>query len=253
MDRLNATTEQIHERLFYMAKKVTEVLERHDIPYSIAYGTLLGAVRHKGFIPWDEDFDLWLFDDSYEVAVKYLREELSQDLFVEDEHSEPKYFHQWAHVKDLNSALKHTKYLHDDCYEHNGLSIDLYRLKQVKEYELWKFLNDENRRYIERRWELGLMSNEEYEDRLKRLEEDKKKENQVDKTKEEDVYALIIPYKCKRIYKRNVFPLKKYAFEDSAFFGVNQADIILSDIYGDYMTPTPVDQREGGHSYVEIY
>ena len=49
---------KIQERLLYMAKAIKHVLENNNIPYFITYGTLLGAVRHRGFIPWDDDIDV---------------------------------------------------------------------------------------------------------------------------------------------------------------------------------------------------
>ena len=137
MSQTPATIEMIHDRLYHMAKAVIAVLEKHDIPYSLAYGTLLGAVRHQGFIPWDDDFDLWLFEDSYDEAMEYLRNELPDDMFLEDEKSEPIYFHGWAHVKDLNSVATHALYPQDDAYAHKGLHIDLYRCTRMKESERW--------------------------------------------------------------------------------------------------------------------
>ena len=68
MSNTEVTPEMIHDRLYYVAKSVIAVLEKHDIPYSLAYGTLLGAVRHQGFIPWDDDFDLWLFAMNFRMT-----------------------------------------------------------------------------------------------------------------------------------------------------------------------------------------
>ena len=245
--------EGVHKRLLHMAKAVIRILEKHDIPYSLAYGTLLGAVRHQGFIPWDYDFDLWLFDDSYEVAKQCLREELPSDMFLEDEKSEPNYFHAWAHVKDLYSEVKHNRFLHDDSYKHKGLALDLYCLWKVKEHDVEQFLNNENRRYIMRRRQLGLMSDAEYKTRLMKLEENEKNMDKGEVWSEEDVYALLNFYSCKKMYHRYVFPLKKYKFEDSKFYGINQADSMLTDLYGDYMKPIPQEKRDTGFDSVELF
>ena len=76
---------RVQKVLFNMAVAIRDILEKNAIPYMLAYGTLLGAVRHKGFIPWDDDFDFYLFGDSYEKAIRCLRDELPADYFVEDE------------------------------------------------------------------------------------------------------------------------------------------------------------------------
>ena len=49
----------------------------------IAYGTLLGAVRHEKFTLWYDDFDFYLFDDIYDLAIEYLRKELLDNYFAE--------------------------------------------------------------------------------------------------------------------------------------------------------------------------
>jgi lipopolysaccharide cholinephosphotransferase len=86
-----------------MASIIEEILDRHGIPHMLAFGSLLGAVRHRGFIPWDDDFDFLIFNEYYSEAIEVLRTELPDDCFLEDEKTEPKYFHAWAHVKDLKN------------------------------------------------------------------------------------------------------------------------------------------------------
>ena len=57
---------------------VHEVLQKHNIQYWLGYGTLLGAVRHKGFIPWDDDMDICMTRDNYNKAMEILPKELEK-------------------------------------------------------------------------------------------------------------------------------------------------------------------------------
>lgn len=67
---------ELHENLFNIAKAVDKVLSAHNIPFIIAYGSLLGAIRHNGFIPWDDDMDFYVPISKYKDAWKVLKEEL---------------------------------------------------------------------------------------------------------------------------------------------------------------------------------
>lgn len=88
------------------------------------------GVRHKGFIPWDDDFDFYLFDESYDDALKVLKQNLPNNMFLEYFDTEPLYFHAWAHVKDLYTECDCQQFPQDGAYAHHGVSIDLYRTKK---------------------------------------------------------------------------------------------------------------------------
>jgi len=246
------TLARVQKRLFEMAVATRDILESHDIPYMIAFGTLLGAVRHNGFVPWDDDFDMYLFNDSYGDALNVLREELPPGMFVEDELTEPMYFHGWAHVKDLGSEASCGMYAHDSCYAHKGVHLDLYRAVEVRRGALNQHLRNENLAYINRRRSKGLMSDEEYERRMERL--DVIVGCCPGAEGSDDLgYALIAPYKYKFMLKKDVFPMKRYLFNGTEFFGPQEGERILSFTYGDFMEYPPLEKRQPKYDSVVFF
>lgn len=63
-------------------QKVAEICDRHGLVWYAAYGTLLGAIRHEGFVPWDDDMDIWVKRADYNKLLKILPEELPEGYFV---------------------------------------------------------------------------------------------------------------------------------------------------------------------------
>ncbi len=248
-------TKIVQQRLLEMAKIITEILDKNNIPYMITYGTLLGAVRHQGFIPWDDDFDLFLFDDSYEKAIKILDKELPKDMFLEYYHSEPKYFHQWAHVKDLNSEVICEEFPQDNIYTHKGISIDLYKAVKMKFCEVNNFLEEENKKYLERRKAINLLTDEEYEKRIKKINEKLNKTEDFENENDDEnrlVYCAVTSG-MKHINEEDIFPLKKYKFENLEFYGPSNANKILKYTFGDYMKLPPIENRKSHYSSVIFF
>ena len=74
-------TQKIQKLILYIANEVIRICDKNDIPYNITAGTLLGAVRHKGFIPWDDDFDFAMTRNDYERFLKACKKDLNTDIF----------------------------------------------------------------------------------------------------------------------------------------------------------------------------
>ena len=72
----------LQERILAIFKEVSAVCERHEIPYYAIGGTAIGAVRHKGFIPWDDDLDIAVPIEHFERLQELLRQELPEYLRV---------------------------------------------------------------------------------------------------------------------------------------------------------------------------
>lgn len=238
---------RVQNVLLEMASSAADILESHSIPYMIAYGTLLGAVRHKGFIPWDDDFDFILFDDTYDAAIEILRNELPKSMFLEDSKSEPLYFHGWAHVKDMYSSVYCSQFPQDGAYVHKGIGLDLYRTKEMPLSELQAYLNDENRSYLARRKTKGLITDDEYNRRMSLINDDAEI---IGANEDARVFCMVEIGSHMRA--EDVLPLKKIRFEDREFSAPNDPDKILTGIYGDYMKLPPVEKRLTHYSRVDF-
>ncbi len=243
---------RVQDRLLVMAKTIKSILEKENIPYFITYGTLLGAVRHQGFIPWDDDFDFYLFDDSYDSAMEVLQKELPDDMFLENAESEPLFFHGWGRVKDKNSIVTFDLFPQDSVYAHKGLTIDLFRTVLIPENREKLYRAKQHLEYIKRRYSHGLFTETEYQKKecliLKEIEKEKESSATPSNKK---IYAFCINYDD-RLYPEELFPLRQYRFEDTEFLGPNKPEALLTRCYGDFMQLPPMEKRKPHYSSVEF-
>lgn len=77
------TMKEIQEVSLMVLKKITDLCERHGFRYFLAYGTLIGAIRHKGYIPWDDDVDIMMPRPDYERFLSYFAEHKDELEFLQ--------------------------------------------------------------------------------------------------------------------------------------------------------------------------
>ena len=110
-----------------MLKILDYLCTRHDIQYFLTGGSLLGAIRHKGFIPWDDDLDVGMTRDNYEKFVQLAVPELPRDIFFQTPETDP-YYSELSNV-DARLRDKYSSYDHvgiENNKWHEGLQVDIF-------------------------------------------------------------------------------------------------------------------------------
>lgn len=110
---------------------VSAVCEKYNIQYFADAGTLLGAVRHNGFIPWDDDLDICMRREEYERFIKVAKKELPEGYVVLNIHEEPEYdelFTRIVNGRQINFNKEHLEKFHGFPY---ATGIDIFPLDYI--------------------------------------------------------------------------------------------------------------------------
>ncbi len=244
---------KVQARLLEMAKIVAEVFDKNNVKYMLAFGSLLGAVREKGFVPWDDDLDFLILEEDYEAAVKCLEGNIPDWIIIQNRNTDSNYSGCWTKLRDRDTLTYSEKFVSDNCYTYRGICLDLYRMFKVPKKDVDSTVLKENIDYYHRkRLVPGAMTEEQFKEKMDiltpRYEEALKKSAASDDNTE--AYAFVSSYKHNFYLKEWLFPLKKYSFEDTEFFGPADADTILSAIYGNYLNVPPYEKRRAHYKWV---
>lgn len=107
-----------------MLKELDRICRKYEIPYFLYWGTLLGAIRHDGFIPWDDDLDVGVLRKDYKRLMKVLPAELPSHIVLQTNDTDKNYFLFFAKLRDKHSFLDEGSF--DRVFKEKGIFIDIF-------------------------------------------------------------------------------------------------------------------------------
>ncbi len=245
-----SNTEKMQHVLLRLISIFDHICTTHDLEYWIDGGTLLGAIRHKGFIPWDDDIDVCMPEKDYytflEQAPKYLGNDL---LLLDGEHCQV-LNKGAAKLYDLKSSSKQLN-ARDIGILPSGFFIDIFCMeshsnkikdtKRIFKYARTKLKPDDSAVTALK----------------KRIRMFFNRHIAAEKVISKSRYAHgeYLYYTCRWfsyfLRRSYIYPIKSVPFENLHLRAPNDAHHYLQDMYGDYMTP-PDSAERGGH-FSECY
>ncbi len=274
--------EALQKKEIEILQAVHDACEKLDVEYTIGHGTLIGAVRHKGFIPWDDDIDICMTRDNYDRFLREGDKYLPENLKIQHVLCEENCPNIFAKVRDANTTFLHTE--HVDLDINQGVFIDVFPVDKIKSgsfavslehfrRQLFAIINEcYDMAYVKTIKRplsklagylvhflicCGIMRGVQRKDFILKEENRRRKLH-----KKGDNCTFI------SIFKKITGPFSLYTerelydFEGHRFYGPKDYDSILSKLYGDYMKIPPKEKQitheplfvdlDRGHSKEEI-
>ena len=257
---------------YEILKSVIKVWEQNGIRYFLGYGTLLGAIRHQGFIPWDDDVDVFLPRPDFERFIQIADQVLEEPYFLNNE------------SMSVNINLKHYRCIEDPSHKQTrkygdrlseyNTRIDIFPLDGAPKSAIGRWWLSFRAAMLKqlirfpRAYAMGVMDKKRSAaesviiwlnktlgigkllspEKMVRSLEKMRKRHPYDTS--EYAYAWVPDYKWKKILCRREWFGEgvKARFEASAFTVPADSDAVLHQFYGDYMSPPPEALRTTKHS-----
>lgn len=261
-------TESVQKELMPILHEVKRVCDKNSIPYFLCAGSALGAVRHQGFIPWDDDIDVGMLRKDYIKFMEVAGRELKEGFLLIDANDTPDYYVGHAKVFKNNTALVNRETSH--LRIHHGFYLDIFPFDTIpdepeKQDRMYAEVNKIKlmfvrmkkwNRYFGRNPFKRFIVNKDYY--LLKRRSGRRVFKKMNKTLTKYLYSdyemtadLFAPYNKKLFYRmKDIYPVKMLKFEDDFYPVPGNTDKYLTVMYGDYMKLPPEDKRYVKHDII---
>lgn len=257
MDRI--TVDESKQIQLNILKAIRSICDKNGLRYYLAYGTLLGAIRHRGFIPWDDDIDIAMPRPDYNKFLEIAKSDVF-DLYSIETNKD--YIYSFAKASDKNTLVKPDGV---KCKAEFGVSVDIFPIDgagasasdavgAVNDTALlyglciastWKkYIPGRTTNKKKNLMRVGSFVLSRFVSYRSVLDKFNRKITQKGFDETEYVAVYSSPYRAKEVMKRNVYGTPSTVwFEDGYFSAPADPDAYLKNIYGDYMKLPPENQR----------
>lgn len=249
--------QQVQMKIF---KYFLEICEEHDLTYFIYGGSLLGTIRHKGFIPWDDDIDVIMFRKEFDKLNEILKYELDEKYNFINVLNEETYHYTWARLTLKNTLFK--EWWGDQVDYTPNIFIDIFILDNIPNNRIKRFFHMKTSFILNQLTMYAYLKYDNFSTLKKIFQQSiyyllkilpispssikRKCVKTYEKYKNEECEQVCdFPAICQMpVYdKKDWLPAKKAKFEDIEVNIPNNYDKVLTRTYGNYMELPPEESR----------
>ncbi len=233
---------EVKESQLNVLRCVKRICENHGLRYYIAYGTLLGAVRHQGFIPWDDDIDIYIPIADLKPFIELVKQE--EDFHIVSTAVGDDYYDMISRMYDCNNICDSNQF---PMQTSAGVSIDVFPLFGLPDTEdkiadYYQELRDAEADVYNKIYNQNACRE------AGRIFFEKMMKYDIESAKY--VGNLLSPYPMKEIFPAEWFQeSQELQFEKETFRAPAGYDGCLKKVYGNYMQLPPEEQRREHHFY----